>query len=165
MKSDGITVSNVGDLKKGLNVFHCNKGLKRIYIRILNGTITLKYVKAEQGTVATAYVAPDLLEEYPKCQRYFQYIPKLYCVPLAFTKNTINNLDKFYQATNGNLPTEMRTKPTLTYKTQSQSDNSELDVRASFEVDSKSINTITLNSAIINFTIIINDISLDAEIY
>ena len=165
MKSDGITVSNVGDLKKGLNVFHCNNGFKKIYIKVLNGTITLKYAKVEQGTVATLYIAPNPVEEYPKCQRYFQYIPKLYCVPLAFTKNTINNLDKFYQATNGNLPTEMRIKPTLTYKAQSQSDNSELDVKASFELNSKSIDTVTLNTAIINFTIIINGINLDAEIY
>lgn len=165
MPSDGSTVVDAGNLKKGLNVFHYNQGLKKIYIKVLNGTITLKYAKVEQGTVATAYTAPNPIEEYPKCQRYFQYIPKLYCVPLAFTKNTINNLDKFYQATNGNLPTEMRIKPTLTYKTQTQSDNSELDVKASFELNSKSIDTITLNNAIINFTIIINGINLDAEIY
>lgn len=166
------TVTMVADdnsqviLKQGLNIVHTSMSTKNFIIFLNRGTnVTLKWVKLEQGKVATEFIAPNPVEEYPKCQRYFQYIPKLYCVPLAFTKNTITNLDKFYQATNGNFPTEMRTKPTVTYKTQSQSDNSELDVRASFEVDSKSINTITLNSAIINFTIIINDISLDAEIY
>lgn len=166
------TVTMVADdnsqvvLKQGLNVVHTSKSTKTFTIFLNRGTsITLKWVKLEQGTMATSFIAPSPVEEYPKCQRYFQYIPKLYCVPLSFTKNTINNLDKFYQATNGNLPTEMRTKPTLTYKTLGQSDNSELDVKASFEFDSKSIDTITLNTAIINFTIIINGINLDAEIY
>lgn len=166
------TVTMVADdnsqvvLKQGLNVVHTSKSTKAFTIFLNRGTnITLKWVKLEQGTMATSFIAPSPVEEYPKCQRYFQYISKLYCVPLAFTKNTINNLDKFYQATNGNLPTEMRIKPTLTYKAQSQSDNSELDVKASFEFDSKSIDTITLNTAIINFTIIINGINLDAEIY
>ena len=166
------TVTMVADdnsqvvLKQGLNVVHTSKSTKTFTIFLNRGTsITLKWVKLEQGTVATEFIAPSPVEEYPKCQRYFQYIPKLYCVPLSFTKNTINNLDKFYQATNGNLPTEMRTKPTLTYKTLGQSDNSEIDTKASFEFNSKSIDTITLNTAIINFTIIINGINLDAEIY
>ena len=166
------TVTMVADdnsqviLKQGLNVVHTSKSTKTFTIFLNQGTsVTLKWVKLEQGTMATSFIAPSPVEEYPKCQRYFQYIPKLYCVPLSFTKNTINNLDKFYQATNGNLPTEMRTKPTLTYKTLGQSDNSELDVKASFEFDSKSIDTITLNTAIINFTILINGINLDAEIY
>lgn len=166
------TVTMVADdnsqviLKQGLNVVHTSKSTKAFTIFLNKGTnITLKWVKLEQGKVATSFIAPSPVEEYPKCQRYFQYIPKLYCVPLSFTKNTINNLDKFYQATNGNLPAEMRTKPTLTYKTLGQSDNSELDTKASFEFNSKSIDTITLNTAIINFTIIINGINLDAEIY
>lgn len=165
MPSDGSTVVDAGNLKKGLNVFHYNQGLKKIYIKVLNGTITLKYAKVEQGTVATSYVAPDPIEEYPKCQRYFQYIPKLYCVPLAYTRNMINVLDKYFQSTNGNLPTEMRIKPTLKYKAIGQSDGSTFADNASFELDSKSINTVTLSSVVSNFSITVNEITLDAEIY
>ena len=166
------TVTMVADdnsqvvLKQGLNVVHTSKSTKIFTIFLNKGTnITLKWVKLEQGTIATPFIAPSPVEEYPKCQRYFQYISKLYCVPLIYTKSLINASDKFFQATNGNLPTEMRTKPTLTYKTLGQSDNSTVTGSASFEFDSKSINTVTLDRAISNFTITINSIDLDAEIY
>lgn len=166
------TVTMVADdnsqviLKQGLNVVHTSKSTKTFTIFLNQGTsVTLKWVKLEQGTMATSFIAPSPVEEYPKCQRYFQYISKLYCVPLIYTKSLINASDKFFQATNGNLPTEMRTKPTLTYKTLGQSDNSTFTGSASFEFDSKSINTVTLDRAINNFTITINSINLDAEIY
>ena len=165
MPSDGSTVVDVGNLKKGLNVFHYNYGLKKFYIKVLNGTITLKYVKAEQGSVATAFIPPNPVEEYPKCQRYFQYIPKLYCVPLVYTRDLITSSDKYFQSTNGNLPTEMRIKPTLKYKVLGQSDNSTFAYKASFEFDSKAINTVIIDHAISNFSITVNEISLDAEIY
>lgn len=166
------TVTMVADdnsqviLKQGLNVVHTSKSTKTFTIFLNRGTsVTLKWVKLEQGTMATSFIAPSPVEEYPKCQRYFQYISKLYCVPLIYTKSLINASDKFFQATNGNLSTEMRTKPTLTYKTLGQSDNSTFTGSASFEFDSKSINTVTLDRAISNFTITINSINLDAEIY
>lgn len=146
--------------------FTSTKGVPEVGILISNGASTqLDYAKLEQGTVATSYIAPNPVEEYPKCQRFFQYIPKLYCVPLTYTKSLINASDKFFQATNGNLPTEMRTKPTLTYKALGQSDNSTFTGSASFELDSKSINTVTLDKVISNFTITINNVNLDAEIY
>nr|DAE60599.1 MAG TPA: tail fiber protein [Caudoviricetes sp.] len=166
------TVTMVADdnsqviLKQGLNVVHTSKSTKTFTIFLNRGTsVTLKWVKLEQGTMATSFIAPSPVEEYPKCQRYFQYISKLYCVPLIYTKSLINASDKFFQATNGNFPREMRTKPTLTYKTLGQSDNSTFTGSASFEFDSKSINTVTLDRAINNFTITINSINLDAEIY
>lgn len=167
------TVTMVADdnsqvvLKQGLNVVHTSASTKAFIIFLNRGTsITLKWVKLEQGTVATSFIAPDLIEEYQKCQRYFQYIPKLYCVPLIYTKSLINASDKYFQTTNGNLPTEMRTtKPTLAYKILGQSDNSTFTGSASFELNSKSIDTVTLDRAISNFTITINGITLDAEIY
>ncbi len=152
----------------GLNTvtFTSTKGVSEVGVLISSGaSLQMDYVKLEQGTVATSYIAPNPVEEYPKCQRYFQYIPKLYCVPLIYTKSLINASDKFFQATNGNLPTEMRTKPTLTYKALGQSDNSTFTGSASFELDSKSINTVTLDKTISNFTITINSVNLDAEIY
>lgn len=166
------TVAMVADdnsqviLKQGLNVLHTNKNTKIFTLSLnIGASITLKWVKLEQGSVATAFIPPNLVEEYPKCQRYFQYIPKLYCVPLMFTRNMINSSDKYFQSTNGNLPTEMRLKPTLKYKTIGQSDGSTFADNASFEIDSKTINTITLSSVVSNFSITVNEITLDAEIY
>lgn len=157
----------LGTLKQGLNTFtSSDDGFKSFFLSIAGGSsVTLKYAKVEQGTVATSYIAPNPIEEYPKCQRYFQYIPKLYCVPLMYTRNMINSSDKYFQSTNGNLPTEMRIKPTLKYKAIGQSDGSTFANNASFELDSKSINTVTLSSVVSNFTITVNEITLDAEIY
>lgn len=89
----------------------------------------------------------------------------MYCVPLVYTRDLISVSEKFFQATSGNLPTEMRTTPTLTYKALGQSDNSTFTGSASFELTSKSIDTVTLDRGISNFTITINGITLDAEIY
>lgn len=152
----------------GLNTvtFTSTKGISEVGVLISSGaSLQVDYVKLEEGAVATAYTAPNPIEEHPKCQRYFQYIPKLYCVPLVYTRNLIGVSEKFFQATSGNLPTEMRTTPTLTYKALGQSDNSTFTGSASFELTSKSIDTITLDRAISNFTITINGITLDAEIY
>ena len=38
-------------------------------------TINVEYIKLEQGTVATPFVAPNPAEELTKCQRYFMYLP------------------------------------------------------------------------------------------
>ena len=165
------TVTMVADddsqviLKQGLNVVHTSQSTKNFIIFLNRGTnVTLKWVKLEQGKVATEFIAPNPVEEYPKCQRYFQYIPKLYCVPLVYTRDLISVSEKFFQATSGNLPTEMRITPTLTYKALGQSDNSTFTGSASFELTSKSIDTVTLDREISNFTLTINGINLDAEI-
>lgn len=162
--------SNIIDksIVSGLNTvtFTSTKGVSEVGVLISSGaSLQIDYVKLEEGAVATAYTAPNSIEEYPKCQRYFQYIPKLYCVPLVYTRNLIGVSEKFFQATSGNLPTEMRTTPTLTYKALGQSDNSTFTGSASFELTSKSIDTVTLDRGISNFTITINGITLDAEIY
>lgn len=166
-KSKDSNDIGLGTLKQGLNTFtSSDDGFKSFFLSIAGGSsVTLKYAKVEQGTVATSYIAPNPIEEYPKCQRYFQYIPKLYCVPLMYTRNMINSSDKYFQSTNGNLPTEMRIKPTLRYKAIGQSDGSTFADGASFELDSKSINTVTLSSIVSNFSITVNEITLDAEIY
>lgn len=152
----------------GLNTvtFTSTKGVSEVGVLISDGaSLQMDYVKLEQGAVATKFIAPNPFEEYPKCQRYFQFIQKLYCVPLAYTRDIISDSDKFYQATNGNLPTEMRITPTLTYKALGQSDGTTFTESASFALTSKSIDTVTLDHGIANFTITINDITLDAEIY
>ena len=166
-KSKDSNDIGLGTLKQGLNTFtSSDDGFKSFFLSIAGGSsVTLKYAKVEQGTVATSYIAPNPIEEYPKCQRYFQYISKLYCVPLLYTRNLINSSDKYFQSTNGNFPTEMRIKPTLKYKVIGQSDGTTFADNASLEFDSKSINTVTLSSVVSNFSITVNEITLDAEIY
>lgn len=164
---DGDTPKTGVAISKGVNTYTFTaSNLTWVGIRLYSGaSVQLSYMKLEQGAVATSYIAPNPVEEYPKCQRYFQYIPKLYCVPLMHTRNMINSSDKYFQSTNGNLPTEMRIKPTLKYKAIGQSDGSTFADNASFELDSKSINTVTLSSVVSNFSITVNEITLDAEIY
>ena len=73
------TVTMVADdnsqvvLKQGLNVVHTSNSTKNFTIFLNQGaSITLKWVKLEQGKVATAFIAPNMAEEIIKCKRYFQ---------------------------------------------------------------------------------------------
>lgn len=75
------TVTMVADdssqvvLKQGLNVVHTNKSTKRFTIFLNQGTsITLKWVKLEQGKVATEFIAPNIAEELTKCNRFFRVL-------------------------------------------------------------------------------------------
>lgn len=75
------TVTMVADddsqviLKQGLNVVHTSRSTKNFTIFLNQGTsITLKWVKLEQGTVATPFVATNMAEEITKCKRYFQVL-------------------------------------------------------------------------------------------
>ena len=74
------TVTMVADddsqvvLKQGLNVVHTSKSTKAFTIFLNRGTsITLKWVKLEQGKVATAYIVPNPAEELVKCKRYYDF--------------------------------------------------------------------------------------------
>lgn len=74
-QSDGKATSTIGNLKNGLNIFHFNKGIKKLYIRVLSGTLTLKYAKLEQGSIATPFVVPNPAEELTKCERFLLIMP------------------------------------------------------------------------------------------
>lgn len=74
------TVTMVADdnsqvvLKQGLNVVHTSASTKTFTIFLNRGTsITLKWVKLEQGTVATSFIAPNPAEELVKCKRYYDF--------------------------------------------------------------------------------------------
>lgn len=75
------TVTMVSDdnsqvvLKQGLNVVHTSKSTKNFIILLNQGTsITLKWVKLEQGKVATEFIAPNIAEELTKCSRFFRVL-------------------------------------------------------------------------------------------
>ena len=109
MTPDGKTVVDVGNLKKGLNVFHYQYGLKKIYIKVLNGTITLKYAKVEQGTVATPFIAPNRAEEFVKCCRFFQTLQVLYSAYCVTEQHYYQKLP---------LVTALRVNPTVSVTDQ-----------------------------------------------
>lgn len=71
--SDGSSTTEIGTLNNGLNTFTFSKGIKRLVIRVKSGTLTLKYAKVEQGTVATSFIAPNPAEELVKCKRYYDF--------------------------------------------------------------------------------------------
>lgn len=64
----------LGILKQGLNVFtSSDDGFKSIFLWIAGGSsVTLKYAKVEQGTVATPFIAPNPADELVKCERYYE---------------------------------------------------------------------------------------------
>lgn len=75
-KSKNSKNIELGTLKQGLNTFtSVDDGFKSFFLNIAGGSsVTLKYVKVEQGTVATAFIAPNMAEEITKCKRYFQVL-------------------------------------------------------------------------------------------
>ena len=107
-QSDGTTTSTIGNLKNGLNVFHFNKGIKKLYIRALSGTLTLKYAKVEKGTVATSFITPNMAEELAKCQYYTVIFEPWRTILNANTDSSVINID---------TRCKMRTKPTISYIT------------------------------------------------
>lgn len=63
------------NIKSGLNVFHGITGTGAVGLQLANGSsITLKWVKLEQGSIATPFVAPNPAEELAKCRRFYELI-------------------------------------------------------------------------------------------
>lgn len=100
----------LGTLKQGLNTFvSADDGFKTIFLWIASGSsVTLKYAKVEQGTVATSFIAPNQAEEYLKCERFYQRV-SLDLNPISLTNN------QGYAPLN--LETALRSTPTVSYWT------------------------------------------------
>lgn len=75
-KSKNSKDIELGTLKQGLNTFtSVDDGFKSFFLSIASGSsVTLKYVKIEQGSIATTFVAPSYAEELNKCYRFYQKI-------------------------------------------------------------------------------------------
>lgn len=100
----------LGTLKQGLNTFtSSDDGFKSFFLTIAGGSsVTLKYAKVEQGTVATSFIAPNQAEEYLKCERFYQRV-SLDLNPISLTNN-----QGFVPL---NLETALRSTPTVSYLT------------------------------------------------
>lgn len=109
-KSKDSKDNELGTLKQGLNTFtSVDDGFKSFFLSIAGGSsVTLKYAKVEQGTVATSFIAPNQAEEYLKCERFYQRV-SLDLNPISLTNN-----QGFAPL---NLETALRSTPTVSYLT------------------------------------------------
>ena len=154
------TVTMVADdnsqviLKQGLNVVHTSKSTKAFTIFLNRGTsITLKWVKLEQGKVATEFIVPNPAEELTKCYR-FKYIGKA----VLRGRCTANQIFGFTK----DLPTKLRTKPTTTFKSKNSYNVNTVDVTLAEENNAVYLAGTAENT---NQTVIDVVLDLDAEIY
>ena len=177
------TVTMVADdnsqvvLKQGLNVVHTSKSTKSFIIFLNKGTsITLKWVKLEQGKVATAYIVPNRSEELVKCQYYTVIFEPWRTTLNANSDTSVINID---------TRCKMRTKPTVSYITLKSGTANQFNFASitggkayfalkstnwSSFVDSKGevivVNTGTgINSGAFGQVTFDNSLLLDAEIY
>ena len=164
--SDGSSTTEIGTLKNGLNTFTFSKGIKRLVIRVKSGTLTLKYAKVEQGTVATQFVAPNPAEELEKCLRFSRYIPTIYCVPLRRYIGDISNARAYYLPLGCVFETKLRVKGTITLK-GGILDSVGTNLGSEKEIDyiTEEIRTISMPQEITNWTIVAKQVFIDAEIY
>lgn len=71
-----IVDKEVGNLKKGNNIVTIKAtNLKFIGVLIKpEASVNIDYIKLEQGSIATPFVAPNPAEELVKCRRYYNFI-------------------------------------------------------------------------------------------
>lgn len=145
----------LGILKQGLNTFtSADNGFKCFFLYIDDGSsVTLKYAKVEQGTVATSFIAPNPAEELTKCYR-FKYIGKA----VLRGRCTANQVFGFTK----DLPTKLRTKPTTTFKSKNSYNVNTVDVTLAEENNAVYLAGTAENT---NQTVIDVVLDLDAEIY
>ena len=116
-------------------------------------TINVEYIKLEQGSVATPFVAPNPAEELTKCYR-FKYIGKA----VLRGRCTANQIFGFTK----DLPTKLRTKPTTTFKSKNSYNVNTVDVTLAEENNAVYLAGTAENT---NQTVIEVVLDLDAEIY
>ncbi len=116
-------------------------------------TINVEYIKLEQGSVATPFIAPNPAEELNKCYR-FKYIGKA----VSRGRCTANQIFGFTK----DLPTKLRTKPTTTFKSKNSYNVNTVDVTLAEENNAVYLAGTAENT---NQTVIEVVLDLDAEIY
>lgn len=152
--SDGSSATEIGTLKNGLNTFTFSKGIKRLVIRVKSGTLTLKYAKVEQGTVATSFFTPNPEEELVKCKQYYNRI-YFYHVFYSATSNFDYSFSHVVQS--------MRTKPTVKLSQSSSSGLSKYTASVNVEGGLTVITTATTSK--VGNCNTGGIVELDAEIY
>lgn len=146
----GKTIANTG-----ITSLQSETAKKCGFVLTANSSITLKWVKLEQGSVATSFVAPNPADELIKCQRYYfnrYYFYVFYSGSASFTYIFSDTIPS------------MRIKPTVNFANTS---NSGL-TRAVVSVDTTAKDITLLIQAVTSKVGNCNvggTVELDAEIY
>ena len=153
-------------VKQGINKITLSD-LKQASFELKQGaSITLKWVKLEQGKVATPFIAPNYAEELLKCERFFIKNPEIFFIPYSGSRTSLSGSGQYFQNISGLFPVKMRATPTVTYRIIRKADNSTIsDKISSFGVDNYGISTITMDKTLTYFTLRVIDVEIDAEIY
>lgn len=154
-------------LKQGLNVVHTSNSTKNFSIFLNRGTsITLKWVKLEQGKVATSFIAPNPAEELEKCLRFSRYIPTIYCVPLRRYIGDISNARAYYLPLGCVFETKLRAKGTISLKGGVfDSTSSSLGGLKEIDYSQDEIRQVIMPQEMTPWTLILKKVFIDAEIY
>lgn len=154
-------------LKQGLNVVHTSNSTKNFSIFLNRGTsITLKWVKLEQGKVATSFIAPNPAEELEKCLRFSRYIPTVYCVPLRRYIGDISNARAYYLPLGCVFETKLRAKGTISLKGGVfDSTSSSLGGIKEIDYSQDEIRQVIMPQEMTPWTLILKKVFIDAEIY
>lgn len=154
-------------LKQGLNVVHTSNSTKNFSIFLNMGTsITLKWVKLEQGKVATSFIAPNPAEELEKCLRFSRYIPTIYCVPLRRYIGDISNARAYYLPLGCVFETKLRAKGTISLKGGVfDSTSSSLGGIKEIDYSQDEIRQVIMPQEMTPWTLILKKVFIDAEIY
>lgn len=144
----GKTITNTG-----ITSLQSESAKKCGFVLTANSSITLKWVKLEQGSIATPFVAPNPAEELMRCERYFQKRINMFTF--------IGSTNAFSYATHFS---EMRIKPTIStienYKNNVNSYQSRVDdIFNGYYIDT------IINSVNGAFVLLKLKFELDAELY
>ena len=103
---DGTSYRRGATITKGINTYTFSaSSLTCVGIEVYAGaSVQLSYMKLEEGSVATSFIAPNRAEEFVKCCRFFQSFQILYSAYCVVEQHYYQKLP---------LVTPLRTKPTI----------------------------------------------------
>lgn len=163
-----IVKEEVGDLKEGNNIVTIKAtDLRFIGVLVKPGaSVIIDYIKLEQGSIATPFVAPNPAEELEKCLRFSRYIPIIYCVPSRRYVGDISNAGAYYLPLGCVFETKLRVKGTITLK-GGIFDNAGSNLGSVREIDysTDEIRTVIMSQEMTPWTIVVKQVFIDAEIY
>ena len=156
-KSKDSKDNELGTLKQGLNTFtSVDDGFKSFFLSFAGGSsVTLKYAKVEQGTVATSFITPNSANELMKCKRFY---------------NCIEFVQVFYSSTIGveymfsYVVQNMRTKPTVTFNESDKYGLSKWETKVNDNNNGLTVKAIATTNMVGDCNIG-GIVKLDAEIY
>lgn len=154
----------------GINVFqgvNSSNNFNSVGLQLAVGaSITLKYMKLEQGSVATLFIAPNPAEELEKCLRFSRYIPTIYCVPLRRYIGDISNARAYYLPLGCVFETKLRAKGTISLKGGVfDSTSSSLGGIKEIDYSQDEIRQVIMPQEMTPWTLILKKVFIDAEIY